>query len=222
VSVCDHLRPAHIHKRTMNGSHSLHTVPQEVLEHIAYFAATDNFLGPPSSLYPMLLTSRYINQTLSITENHHLYARIFHNKFDILAASRHLGYERLTSSALADELRRRCVVLKRLRARIDSTTRARHANEDEEKMSLHDVLFTAYILMLENEGKNRAQLVEYAGIKAWIREFWFNSHGSSLAIYSIRTGNWPPDCSETALGMWLFWFLLSIGAFETISSVCVV
>lgn len=195
----------------MNGFLSLSSVPQEVLEHIAFFTATDTFLGPPSSLLPLLLTSRRINASLSITANHHLYADIFCHKFDTAAPMARLGLDRLTSWALADELRRRCVVLQRLRDRLDSTTHARHADGADNRMSVYDVLFTAYIMMLENEGKNKRQLVEYGLIGPWIREFWFNPHGSSLAIYNIRTGQWPLNCPETALGMWLFWFLLKIG-----------
>jgi len=195
----------------MNGFLSLSTVPQEVLEHIAFFTATDTFLGPPSLLLPLLLTSRRINASLSIASNHHLYAIIFCHKFDTAAPIARLGSDRLTSLAFAEELRRRCMVLQRLRVRLDSTTHARHTDN---KMSLYEVLFTAYIMMLENEGKNKLQLVEYGFIEPWIREFWFNPHGSSLAIYNIRTGQWPLNRPETALGMWLFWFLLKTGELD--------
>ena len=190
---------------------SLLTMPQEIVEHIAYFVATDSFLGPPSSLLPLLLVNRQINSCISIVTNHHLYARIFSHKFDTAAPLARLGEETLVSQAFAEELKRRCIVLKRLRARIDSTIYARHADEDNLKLSIHDVLFTSYILMLENDGKNEAQLEEYGNMKAWIREFWFDARGASLAVYSIRTGNWPPNRPETALGMWLFWFLLDTG-----------
>lgn len=201
----------------MNGLLSLHTVPQEVLEHIAFFAGTDTLLGPPSSLILLLLCNRRIHASLSIEANHHLYARIFCRKFDTAAPLARLGSDRLTSWALAHELRKRCITLQRLRARLDSTTQARRAEDDDtdsNKMSVHDVLFTAYIMMLENEERNKLQLVEYGRMKDWIREFWFDSHGASLAIYYIRIGKWPVNRPETALGMWLFWFLLNTGALE--------
>uniref|UniRef100_A0A8H8CFX1 Uncharacterized protein n=1 Tax=Psilocybe cubensis TaxID=181762 RepID=A0A8H8CFX1_PSICU len=82
-------------------------------------------------------------------------------------------------------------------------------------MSVYDVLFTAYIMMLENEEMNKRQLVEYGRMKEWIREFWFDSHGASLAIYYIRIGQWPVNRPETALGMWMFWFLLNTDDYET-------
>ena len=186
-------------------------MPQEIIEHIAYFVSTDSFLGPPSSLLLLLLLNRRINSCLSIVTNHHLYARIFSYKFDTAAPLARLGEESLVSQAFAEELKRRCIVLKRLRARIDSTIHARHADQDNLKISIHDVLFTSYILMLENNGKNEVQLAEYGKMKAWLKEFWFDARGASLAVYSIRTGNWPPNRPETALGMWLFWFLLDTG-----------
>jgi hypothetical protein len=194
---------------------SLLSLPQEIIEHIAYFVATDSFLGPPSSLLPLLLVNRRINSWTSIVTNHHLYARIFTYKFDTAAPLARLGQDTLVPQAFAEELKRRCIVLKRLRSRIDSTTRARHANEDNLKLSIHDVLFTSYILMLENDGKNEIQLEEYGEMKAWIREFWFDARGASQAVYSIRTGGWPPNRPETALGMWLFWFLLDTGQFRS-------
>ena len=186
-------------------------MPQEIIEHIAYFVSTDSFLGPPSSLLLLLLLNRRINSCLSIVTNHHLYARIFSYKFDTAAPLARLGEASLVSQAFAEELKRRCIVLKRLRARIDSTIHARHADQDNLKFSIHDVLFTSYILMLENNGKNEVQLAEYGKMKAWLKEFWFDARGASLAVYSIRTGNWPPNRPETALGMWLFWFLLDTG-----------
>ncbi|PPR05093.1 hypothetical protein CVT24_010080 [Panaeolus cyanescens] len=202
-------------KPEMNGSLTLDTVPPEVLEHIAYFTATESFLGPPATLVPLLTANRRINATLSITHNHHLYARIFAYKFDTSAANSRLGSDQLTSWALAEELRHRFIVLNRLRLRLDSTTHARHSDQDDDKMPLYNILFTAYLLMLENEGKNREQLAEYGKIKDWIHEFWFDPYGSSLAVYNIRIGRWPPNHPENALGMWLFWFFLNIRDFPS-------
>ncbi|CAA7262021.1 unnamed protein product [Cyclocybe aegerita] len=197
----------------MNDPHLLSTVPQEVLEHIAFAAATDTS-GLLSNIVPLLLTSRHVHGCLSITTNPHLYARIFCAKFDTAAArvSFASSSDQLTSYALASELQRRCTVLQRIKARTDSTKRARRAAQAEDKedlsLTVHDVLSTAYIMMLEDEGRNRTLLVDYAGMKNWLREFWFDPDGASLAIHSIRTGHWPPNRPETALGMWLFWFLL--------------
>ncbi|KAF8900431.1 hypothetical protein CPB84DRAFT_1680454 [Gymnopilus junonius] len=196
----------------MNGLSSLTAVPQEVLEHIALFAGTDSLLGPPSSLVPLLLINRRIHASLSFTSNPHLYARIFYRKFDTAAPLARLGTKRLTASALAEELRSRCIVLQRFRNHLLCTTTASEGWDN--KPAVYDVLFTAYIMMLENEEKNKLQLVEYGRMKEWIHDFWFSSHGMSHAIYNIRTGTWPFDSSEAALGMWLFWFLLRTDDYE--------
>ena len=188
-------------------------VPQEVLEHIAFCLGSGNFLGPPKDLVPLLLTNRECYSRLSLPDNPHIYARIFRSKFDTAAAHARFGSARLTPRVLAEELRKRCIALRRLRARLDSTTSTLRRNKDHSKMSVREVLFTAYVLILEDEGKNLAQLQEYGRIHNWITEFWFDPRGSSLTIYNSRTGVWPLNRTETALGMWLFWFLFNPGEF---------
>ncbi|RDB17639.1 hypothetical protein Hypma_001088 [Hypsizygus marmoreus] len=194
----------------MTLSPALDTVPQEVLEHIALFSATDSFLGPPSSLVPLLLTNRGVYKRLSIHSNHHLYARVFAHKFDIGPIVRRLGPERTTPDILTSELRRRCFCLKRIRARLDSIASSAGGEEGdkEEDTSRHELLFQAYLLMLENEGKNEQQLREYARIDLWLREYWFDEMGASCAVECLQTEEWLPDTEERSLAMWLFWFLL--------------
>ena len=187
----------------------LDALPQEVLEDIAYNVATDSFLGPPSALNPLLLCNRPIS--VSISANHHLYARIFKFKFDTSSAIRRLGDESLTSSALASELRRRCILLKGLRARSRAGRGPRSQTDGDVGMSLFDLLSLAYVVALEDEGKNTAQLGQYGKIKEWLYEFWFDAQGASLAVYCMRTGRWPSNGVETSLAMWLFYFFLDIG-----------
>ncbi|KAF5329453.1 hypothetical protein D9619_009109 [Psilocybe cf. subviscida] len=62
--------------------------------------------------------------------------------------------------------------------------------------------------------RNHTQLVEYANVKEWIREFWFDAHGSSLALYHIRIGDWPLNRLEASLGMWIYWFVLNMGDYS--------
>jgi len=187
----------------------LDALPQEVLEEIAYNVATDRFLGPPSALTPLLLCSRPIS--VSISANHHLYARIFKFKFDTSSAVRRLGKENLTSSVLASELRRRCVLLKNLRARSSAGRGPRIQTDGDVETSLFDLLSLAYVVAVEDEGKNKAQLGRYGKIKEWLHEFWFDAQGASLAVYCMRTGKWPFNGIETSLAMWLFYFFLDLG-----------
>ncbi|KAF8064294.1 hypothetical protein FPV67DRAFT_1504325 [Lyophyllum atratum] len=190
----------------MTVSPTLDTVPQEVLEHIAFFAATQSFLGPPSGLLPLLSTNRRIYSRLTIISNHHLYARIFAHKFDIGPVIRRLGCERTTPCILAVELQRRCFYLKRIRARLDSIVRP--TDDVDDHPLLHDLLFHAYFLMLENEGKNEQHLRHYAEVDVWLREFWFHERGASRAVKTLRAEAWLPDTETRSLAMWLFWFLL--------------
>lgn len=183
---------------------SLDTIPQEVLEHIAFFTATQSFLGPPSSLIPLLNTNRRINTRLSIIANKSLYARIFVFKFDVGAPVARFGSVRLSASALSHELQRRFELFHRIRGRSD----AKSVNLTDGD-GLSDLLLHAYLIMLENEGKNERQLKDYAKMGDWLREFWFDEQGASKSIVHIRSGKWPPNSRTTALAMWLFWFLLT-------------
>ncbi|KAH9170380.1 hypothetical protein EDB89DRAFT_2072056 [Lactarius sanguifluus] len=52
------------------------------------------------------------------------------------------------------------------------------------------MLWTAYLMILKNDGLNERQLRECAQLDSWLRAFWF----------------------EEDITMWLFWFLLRPGA----------
>ncbi|KAA1474136.1 hypothetical protein DENSPDRAFT_840689 [Dentipellis sp. KUC8613] len=182
-------------------------VPHEVLEHIAFYAATTTVPGPPADLIPLLLVSRKFAAGLSQSANPHLYARIFAAKFDIGALVRRLGPSGTTAPKLAVSLRRRFAVLRRLRARMDCFLRDRHPTEEDGRL-LHEMLWTAYVMMLENDGLNERQLREYAQMDIWLRDFWFDPNGASCATVALRDNMWPPNTDVAALTMWLFWFLL--------------
>ncbi|EGO28705.1 hypothetical protein SERLADRAFT_446117 [Serpula lacrymans var. lacrymans S7.9] len=186
---------------------SLEAIPQEVLEHIVFFSTADNPLGPPAPLLSLLLTSQTIYRTLSISANPHLYARIFTHKFDIDAAIRRLGPQIAVATVLASELQRRCIILKRIRARLDSRLRSVSSTPQKDQM-LGELLWMAYLMMLENDGKNERQLREYADIETWLREFWFDDDGASLAPRKIKDDQWPLNHERNSLAMWLFWFFL--------------
>lgn len=192
---------------------SLSTVPQEILEHIAFFSATESLLGPPSELVPLLSTSRRIHSYLSTASNPVLFARVFAHKFDVAPIVRRLGPQAALPAVLSIELRQRCSCLKRIRARLDSTIP--HPSDEE---TLEAVLWVAYLMMLENDGKNEKQLREYAKIDGWLQEYWFDDHGASLAKSSIRADRWPPSNRKTSLAMWLFWFLLRPGLFKNVET----
>ncbi|GBE86926.1 hypothetical protein BKA93DRAFT_389613 [Sparassis latifolia] len=188
--------------------HYLGEIPQEILENIAFFTATADFLGPPVGVIGLLTANHRIHSALSISSNPHLWTRVFAYKFDLQSTIRRLGAGRISAVATADELKRRCILLKRIRSHPDTLTRTyelptTHVEE------LNAILWMAYLMMLENEGKNEAQLCEYARLDLWLREYLFHALGASLIRWSVRMDMWPPTSNErNSLAMWLFWFLL--------------
>lgn len=95
--------------------------------------------------------------------------------------------------------------------------------EEERNESLRAILWIAYLMMLENDGKNRQQLRDYAHIGEWLRDYWFDDRGASLANISMKSDRWPANTEQTALAMWLFWFLLDIGRLPLLLSLtCII
>lgn len=184
---------------------TLDWLPQEVLESVAFFSVTVTDVGPPSNLLSLLLSCRSIHRALSPDANPHLCARIFEHKFDISAAIRRLGPQIATPFILAKELRKRFVYLKRIRA----WTASRIRTSDHSQIG--ELLWLAYLMMLENDGKNVKQLREYAGMEQWLMEYWFDDDGASLPSKVLSEDGWPLDNEHNSLAMWLFWFLVRPG-----------
>ncbi|KAG6864606.1 hypothetical protein C0991_008284 [Blastosporella zonata] len=192
----------------------LDTVPQEVLEHIAFFSATNTLLGPPSGIVPLLLINRGVYSRLSISTNYHLYARIHVYKFDVKSVIGRLGPHSPTSYILATELPRRFRNLKRIRDRLDCL--APKDNPDDNPV-LEDLIPFAYILMLENEGKNEQQLRNY-GVDVWLRDYWFHKQGASRVAEYLLRDEWLPETPIRSMAMWTFWFLFNPGKYNLPSS----
>ncbi|EIW76650.1 hypothetical protein CONPUDRAFT_139394 [Coniophora puteana RWD-64-598 SS2] len=185
---------------------SIEAVPQEIIEHIAFFAGTQYVLGPPSDLLPLLLTSRAFHRQLADSYNPWLYARIFEYKFDLRAAARRLGAEAMTVLVLKAELQKRCAYLKKIKARTSA-----FLNEDDDDLSddgvRAELLWMAYLMMLENDGKNERHLREYAQMETWLWDYWFDARGASRASQLVSMDKWLPDTEQNSLAMWLFWLL---------------
>ncbi|KAG2039047.1 hypothetical protein BDR03DRAFT_952673 [Suillus americanus] len=187
-------------------------LPQEVMENIAFFVATTTDVGPPSDLLPLLLSCRSLYRALSFDTNLHLCSRIFESKFDLSAAVRRLGQQVATPDVLSKELRKRFVCLKRIRARADSQIRTPDTMSNSPIVS--ELLWLAYLMMLENDGKNVKQLREYAGMEQWLMEYWFDDEGASLASKTLLEDEWPLDNEHNSLAMWLFWLFLRPDRFQ--------
>lgn len=188
-------------------------IPCEVVEHIAFFLATDTLLGPPSDLLPLLKLNTRTHSFLAFDSNPHLYSRIFAAKFDTASAKRHFGPNHLSATVLATELKRRFICLKRIRDQLDCVDPDIPviATSTKDPEHLQSVIWTAYLMMVENEGKNEEQLRDYAKIHAWISSYWFNEDGTSFARVKITADLWPRNTPITAAGMWLLWLFFRPG-----------
>ncbi|KAF8266061.1 hypothetical protein EI94DRAFT_1772201 [Lactarius quietus] len=194
------------------------SIPQEVLESIAFFVVASEQIGPPRELSTLMLVNKRMYASLSSAVNPSFHSRIFATKFDTAALVRRLGPRATTAPKLAAELRRRFVQLGRLRARVGCTVGALAVGSigggagggmtEQAMRALHEMIWTAYLMMLENDGLNERQLREYARLDGWLRSFWFEEDGASCAHLAIRDNAWPPNNDISAVTMWLFWFLL--------------
>ncbi|KAJ7056648.1 hypothetical protein C8F01DRAFT_993024 [Mycena amicta] len=164
------------------GSLLLTAIPLEILEHIAFELTCLTPLGPPSALLPLFLTCKWLNQSLS--RSLLLYAQIFKFKFDTSAVRRRAFDPTLGN--YFHQLVLNCTQLQKLRGQVQ---------ENDE-----DVLFWAYLMMLENDGRNAAQL-EHSGLDSYLDVFvrtrMWNGRGSAHG--------WPTDNTANACALWLVW-----------------
>lgn len=176
-------------------------IPTTILEQILQETALVNPLGPPADIVPLLQTCRYLHHVLSLNNNRHLYARIFRSMFDYRAASRRFGPRACYSSNLAVQLKKYCSTLRRIR----------HANLDSDTLNLD--LWNAFFMMMENDGRNAAQL-EWAGLKPFVdrlvrERLW---HGREASH------DWPAENTVNALALWLMWFTTDQGTSSLLPS----
>lgn len=175
----------------------LDRVPTDILEEIALFSSLSPLVGPPSALRALLLVSRTLHDCLSRRYNPFIYSQLFLAKFDIDAPRRRLGQRVLDITALADECIHRFASLRRLK----SNTYPRDGGRDD---IMRSDLWVAYLMFLENDGKNIRQLMDYAQIHHFA--FDFARPNGRLHDGAGMRGNWPMDSELNALGLWIFWF----------------
>jgi hypothetical protein len=161
-------------------------LPLEVFEDVAFLIATeDTSIARLSNLIPLLLLDRETSKFLSFDSNRPLYARIYATKFDTKTTTRRLGKERLTAYGLAEELKKRCLHLRAIRTL------------SSELGLIEPAIWTAFVMMLENDGKNERLLLEYAQIGHWLKNFW-------LTISNALEGEgWPSNSLFNSICMWL-------------------
>jgi hypothetical protein len=176
-----------------------------VLDHIAFYLAVDPFLGPPAYLVSLLLTCRTVHNHLSIANNSRLYADIFRQKFDYAAVERRLSAKWTTASCLAQELCNRFIALKHIR------------NGKPSLPSDRISLWNAYLMMLENDGRNEQQLLSWANLPHWVLDAVVSRTSSSLRSPS-SSPSFQFDPEGISLAVWLLWMTTSKGELHLISS----
>jgi hypothetical protein len=158
-------------------------IPQELLERIALHLALSNTTGPPVHLIALLCTCKHVRHALSSTD---LYSKIFRSMFDVDAPHRRLGPHAIHSRFLVSQLKIYCTALRRIR------------HGDIFAPDVEDVLRTAFILLTENDGKNRVQL-EWANTYAFVNSF------VRRRLWQDTVNGWPRDTSLHSLALWVMW-----------------
>ena len=161
----------------------LFAIPQELLERIALHLALSNAAGPPVHLIALLTTCKYVRHVLSSTD---LYSKIFRGMFDVDAPRRRLGPRAHHSRFLVSQLKTYCTALRRIR------------QGDIFAPDAEDILRTAFILLMENDGKNRAQL-------EWANTYDFVNSFVRRRLWQDLVNGWPRDTPLHSLALWVMW-----------------
>ncbi|KAK2462955.1 hypothetical protein APHAL10511_005007 [Amanita phalloides] len=164
-------------------------------ESIAFHMSTsEGGAGPPSGLLSLLLVSHHIYASTCVRNNARLYARLFRFKFDCSALRRRLTDRWMTDRCLASELVKRFTAMRRLRDQVFN----------------FDDLWTCYLMMLENDGKNMLHLLQWARLKQLIYALMIaRAHAPRQQDMSEN------DTTIYALAIWLMWMTSSRETFRT-------
>jgi len=168
-------------------------LPVEIISQFSFHLLADAPLGPPHALIPIALTCRFWKD---IVTSKPFLAKLCRFKFDVGPINRRSFHPR--DRDLADELIRCCRLIQEIR----------RADVAETESVVDDTLCAAYILMLNNDGKNYAQL-EHAGLDAYVDKF------VRTRLWEGREDNqgWPLDNMNNSLALWLMWMTLTKGFF---------
>lgn len=187
-------------------SPSLHTLPDDILTNIALELAALHPRGPPNALYALSATSTAIAVPLSFSS--HILNAVFRIQFDTSALQRRLSPTTASSpllpSIFASELKRRWRSLKRIRWAASSGPSVWGDDALYPLTNIHEDMWTAYLLLLENDGKNWEQLVGWAQLASYLQAY------VDWDLNPLLSGQDLPEETELrSLGLWLLWFLSS-------------
>jgi hypothetical protein len=171
---------------------ALSRLPPEVIQSILFALIAQRPLGTPSALVPLFTTSKEVH---AIATSPALLARVFRFKFDAGAVVRR--HFQPTHADLKEQLVHACTLLRKLRS------------GNVYDGAADQTLFSALVLLFENDGKNYAQL-EWAGVKEFAEEFmkrrmWDDAMDTN--------DGWPLENTGNASALWVLWLTLTKGMF---------
>lgn len=166
----------------------LHALPFETIDAIAFHLAALHPHAPLRAIRPLQATCSRIRSALSSPA---LHAKIFRTHFDHSAVARRAFFP--TSSNYTDQLELYTYTLRVLAA------------ADIYHPNVESVLFTAFIMMLENDGRNRHQL-EHVRLPAFVDAF------VRARLHENSHNGWPAEDTASACALWLMWMTTTQGA----------
>lgn len=186
----------------LNQSSKFCTLPVSVLERVVLEATSLESLGPPTCLASLLCTCRMVHSTLDPNVNYDLCARIFTQMFDYRAANRRIGGHAVYTPNLTSQLRKQCLALKHIRA------------GDIYSEAVEGDLWTAFFMLLENDGKNAAQLFDFGKLDEYVDRFIHVRLWENRDQYN----GWPAESTANALAVWIYGMSIDRGAFHAVIS----
>ncbi|KAF5345544.1 hypothetical protein D9758_012023 [Tetrapyrgos nigripes] len=172
-------------------------LPQELLDHIAFYLACPVLHGLPESVTPLLLTHSILKDKLA--NSHALFARIFSYKFSFSAIRRRAYTPK--SSEIAFQLRRSCEALREVKHRLLSPHPFAEES-DRGLLPLDDIFLTLWLMCIDDDGCNRMQM-ECASVYQWVERY------VRTQLYAETEHGWPVDNPRNSCAMWIMWFLTS-------------
>ncbi|KAG6819154.1 hypothetical protein H0H93_014835 [Arthromyces matolae] len=176
----------------------LTSVPLEIFNRIVFELTCLEPLGPPIIVVPLMQTCRAIHTLLLSENNPILYGEIYRFKFDAGAVARRAFCP--TQSQCVIQLRR---ILKAMSV-------FRRGNfwdiglEDHD-IGLEEALQVAFMMLLDDDGKNATQLLLWARADVFIKNFLLRR----LYENSEHNDGWPIDNVIISHALWVAWLLTS-------------
>ena len=166
------------------------SIPPEVLEDIALELVLADPIGPPKNLLRLAQTCKHIHETLT---SNALRARIYNATFDSSASRRRLGTRAHRSKNLARQLQ------------VNHGALALIRSGDIYVATIEHLLWRAFLMLLDNDGKNHVQLAA-AGLDDFVERFILER------LMEDADDGWPVDNTVNSLALWVFSMMITEGA----------